>query len=123
MVHSFVRGIRGATTVRENNAEQILNAAIELLQQIIEKNSIEKKDIAAVFFSVTEDLNAAYPAKAARILGWNKVPLFGSAEITVPGGLPFCIRVLMLINTDLNQEEIRHVYLNEAKILREDLMS
>lgn len=117
----FVRGIRGATTVTQNDEKLILDATKELLQEIIKKNSIKKENVAAVFFTTTQDLNAAYPAQAARILGWDKVPLFGSVEINKPEGLPFCIRVLILTNTTLNQDEIKHVYLKNAKTLREDL--
>lgn len=123
MSQTVVRGIRGAITVKSNDADEILTATKELLQQIKIKNSIDIKDIAAIFFSATEDLNAVYPAKAARLLGWDKVPLFGSKEVSVPEGLPFCIRVLMLVNTSKAQEEIYHVYLRKAKLLREDLNS
>ena len=110
----FVRGIRGATTVTQNDEKLILDATKELLQEIIKKNSIKKENVAAVFFTTTQDLNAAYPAQAARILGWDKVPLFGSVEINKPEGLPFVLG-LILTNTTLNQDEIKHVYLKMQK--------
>lgn len=117
-----VRGVRGAITVTKNDKEQILDATQELLETILERNpEMEPDSIASVFFSVTEDLDAVFPAKAARQMGWHTVPLFGSQEVTTPDGLEMCIRVLIHWNTDLTQEEIRHVYLREAIKLRPDL--
>jgi len=117
-----VRGVRGAITVINNDKEQILDATRELLETILERNpEMESDSIASVFFSVTEDLDAVFPAKAARQIGWVMVPLFGSQEITAPDGLEKCIRVLIHWNTELTQEEIQHVYLREAKKLRQDL--
>lgn len=117
-----VRGVRGAITVIKNDKEQILDATRELLETILERNpEMEPDSIASVFFSVTEDLDAVFPAKAARQIGWCMVPLFGSQEITAPDGLEKCIRVLIHWNTELTQEEIQHVYLREAKKLRPDL--
>jgi chorismate mutase len=117
-----VRGVRGAITVRKNNKEQILEATQELLQAILDRNP-EMKPIAfaSAFFSVTKDLNAAFPAKAARLMGWNEVPLFGVQEISSEEGLEKCIRVLIHWNTELHQKDIQHVYLGEAKNLRPDL--
>ena len=117
----LMRGIRGATCVPFNNAQEILEATKELLQEIVRKNSLVQDEIAAVIFSMTEDLNAVFPAEAARRLGWIHVPLFCTREINVPGALPRCIRVLMLVNSVKKQEEIRHVYLKEAASLRTDL--
>jgi len=116
-----LRGVRGAVDVPANDAEAILQATKELLQQMLEKNSIAIDEIGAVIFSMTADLNAVFPARAARQMGWNDVPLFDTTEIDVPGALPRCIRVLMLINTLKAPREIRHVYLNGAVVLREDL--
>lgn len=116
-----LRGVRGAVDVPANDAETILQATKELLQKMLEKNSIIKEEIGAVIFSMTADLNAVFPAKAARQMGWHDVPLFDTCEIDVPGALPRCIRVLMLINTAKAPQEIRHVYLNGAVVLREDL--
>jgi chorismate mutase len=106
----------------QDQAETILQATRELLEAILSANpTLKPADLASVFFSVTEDLAAAYPALAARELGWNQVPLLCSREIPVPGSLPRCIRVLLHWNTDLPQSDIRHVYLGAAAELRPDL--
>lgn len=117
-----VRGIRGAIDVPANKSEEILEATRELLQEIMRRNSLDKDQIAAVFFSMTADLDAAFPAKAARELGWKYVPLFCTNEVSVPGSLSRCIRVLMLANTKKTAQEIIHVYLRGAVVLREDLL-
>jgi chorismate mutase len=119
-----LRGIRGATVAEQDQAETILQATRELLEAILSANpTLKPADLASVFFSVTEDLAAAYPALAARELGWNQVPLLCSREIPVPGSLTRCIRVLLHWNTDLPQHAIRHVYLGAAAELRPDLNS
>ena|SRR5690625_2329020 len=120
----FVRGIRGAITVENNEKTEILDATFELLNEMIEKNNVHPEDTSWVLITVTHDLNATFPAQAIRKLqGWELVPLMCSLEIDVPGGLPQCIRLLMQVNTDKRQDEIVHVYLNEAKRLRPDLTS
>lgn len=117
-----VRGVRGATTAAEDTPEAILAATRELLQAMLKANpEIQPADVASVLFTVTEDLNSAYPALAARQLGWNEVPLVCAREIPVPGSLPRCIRILLHWNTHLPQSAIQHVYLSEAKKLRPDL--
>ena len=117
-----VRGIRGAIDVQDDNAEEILSATRELLSRILEINpGLHSEDIASVIFTTTDDLNAAYPARAAREMGWNSVPMICSREIPVPGGLPCCIRVLLHWNTDLDQRAVRHIYLGAAARLRPDL--
>lgn len=116
------RGIRGATSAAENTAEAILAATRELLQEITQANpSLASQDLASILFTLTDDLDAAYPALAARELGWVEVPLLCSREIAVPGGLPRCIRVLLHWNTSLPQDQVRHIYLREAASLRPDL--
>ena len=118
-----LRGIRGATTVDSNNPPSILDATRELLTVIQDENKrLHPDDIASIFFTVTEDINAAYPASAAREMGWVTVPLLCAREIPVPGSLPLCIRVLLHWNTTLPQAEIKHVYLKSAIILRPDLI-
>lgn len=112
------RGVRGATTASANTREAILEATKELLQSILVANALDIKDIAAVIFTTTMDLNAEFPAVAARQMGWETVPLMCTHEMGVPDGLPRCIRVLLLVNTDKSQEEIRHIYLREAVNLR-----
>jgi len=116
-----VRGIRGAITAAANTRESIVAATDALLREIIAANQVIAEDIAAVFFTTTPDLNAEFPAAAARALGWNKVPLLCAHEMSVPGRLPACIRVLMLVNTKLAQSAVKHVYLEGAVRLRPDL--
>lgn len=117
-----VRGIRGAVAAAQNEPEAILAATRDLLLAILEANrDLRPADIGSAFFTLTEDLTAAYPALAARQLGWSQVPLLCSREIPVPDGLPRCIRVLIHWNTDLPQEAIQHVYLGEAACLRPDM--
>jgi chorismate mutase len=115
------RGVRGATTVEQNEREEILTATRQLLALMIRRNGVDKEDVASVTFSVTKDLNAEFPALAARQLGWIDVPLLCGYEISVPGGLPQCIRVLMHWNTDKPQSEIIHVYERDATRLRPDI--
>ncbi|WIW69954.1 chorismate mutase [Anaerosinus gibii] len=116
-----MQGIRGAITVGENKKEIIFEAVQDLLNQLVEKNDLALSDIGAAIFSATPDLNAAFPAAAARKIGWNLVPLFGTQELDVENGLDMCVRVLLLVNTDKKQEEIAHVYLGESNCLRPDL--
>jgi len=118
----LVRGIRGATTAESNTKEKIIKKTKELLITLKKENDFKIKDIVSVLFSVTPDLNAAFPAQSARELGWNRVPLFDMQEIDVPGSLPRCIRVLIQINCQKSQTEIKHCYLRGAEILRKDLV-
>ena len=114
-----VRGIRGATTAADNIPDDILRSTRELLMEMINANSINTEDIAAVFFSATPDLDSAFPAKAAREMDWSQVPLFCSVEINVPDSLSQCIRVMMLVNTGLGQGQIKHIYLKDTARLRD----
>lgn len=115
------RGVRGATTVQENTRDAILKATRQMLALMIRRNQIEAADISSAIFTVTRDVNAEFPALAARQLGWLGVPLLCGYEIDVPGSLPNCIRVLIHWNTDKAQEEIEHVYIHDAVRLRPDL--
>jgi prephenate dehydratase len=115
------RGVRGATTVGENVPDEILRATEELLSALTAANGFDPADIASAIFTVTPDLNAAFPAQAARRIGWDHVPLLDAVEISVPGSLPHCIRVLVNWNTDHPPYAIRHIYLREAVTLRPDL--
>jgi chorismate mutase len=117
------RGVRGATTVTENTKEAILEATREMLYIIIRANDMRPEDVASAYFTTTVDLNATYPALAARQLGWYDVALLCGHEMQVPGGLGNCIRVLIHWNTSRKSEEIIHVYLREAKDLRPDRKS
>ena len=116
----LVRGVRGAISVDKNEPAQILARVEELLVAMVQANKIQTEDIASIAFSSTADLNSAFPALAARKMGWIEVPLFGTQEIDCPTGLPRCIRVLILLNTDLPQKAIKHIYLREAVVLRPD---
>jgi chorismate mutase len=116
-----LRGIRGATTVESNTSEEILEATTELLSALIEANELQVDDVASAFFSATQDLNAEFPALAARHLGWSHVALTCMQEMYVPGSLPMCIRILMHVNTNKRQDEVRFVYLRGARALRKDL--
>jgi len=117
-----VRGIRGATTCQADEAS-ILAATRELLSVILKANpSLQTSDIASAWFTVTSDLQLVHPAKAAREMGWNEVPLMCSREIDVPGSLCNCVRVLIHWNTDLPQSAVKHVYLHDAAKLRPDLI-
>jgi len=115
------RGVRGATTVEQNEREEILTATRQLLALIIRQNGMEPADIASAVFTTTPDIDAEFPALAARQLGWLDVPLLCGHEMTVPGSLPLCIRVLVHWNTPKTQAAVEHVYVREAKRLRPDL--
>ena len=115
------RGVRGATTIASNTREEILKATRELLALLIRQNGIESRDVASAIFSTTPDIDAEFPALAARQLGWLDVPLLCGHEMAVPGALPMCIRVLIHWNTDKPQNEIEHIYVRDAKRLRPDL--
>jgi len=117
-----VRGIRGAITVEADNPELILSATQELLDAIMQNNpDLQTDDITSVIFTTTEDLVSVHPAKAARQMGWENVPMMCAREIPVPGSVPRCIRVLVHWNTDCNQTDIRHIYLRDSVTLRPDL--
>ncbi|MBV8355672.1 MAG: chorismate mutase [Candidatus Eremiobacteraeota bacterium] len=116
-----VRGIRGATTAERDTPDAILDATERLLLAIRERNPFELEDIASALFTVTPDLRSEFPAAAARRIGWKHVPLLNFTEVPVPGMLQRCIRTLIHINTSLAQNEIVHVYLEGAVVLRPDL--
>jgi chorismate mutase len=117
------RGIRGAITVTADQPELILAATQELLDAISRANpNLQIEDIASALFTTTDDLVSAYPAQAARQMGWKHVPMMCAREIPVPGSLARCVRVLVAWNTNLAQNAIKHVYLREAVSLRPDLV-
>ncbi|MDA1352921.1 MAG: chorismate mutase [bacterium] len=116
-----VRGIRGATTADQNNESEILAATESLLSEMITKNKLHPDDIISIFFSVTKDLDAVFPAKVAReTLQLEDTPLLCLNEIAVPGSLERCIRVLMHVNTNTDKTKIKHIYINGATVLRPD---
>ena len=112
------RGLRGATTAQANTREAVLEATRELLELLVEANDLNTEDLAATFFTTSPDLNAEYPAVAARQMGWEYVPLMCGHEMDVPTGLPLCIRVMILVNTENRPEDMNHLYLRDAKHLR-----
>lgn len=117
-----VRGIRGATTAASNTSQDILTATTQLLLALIQANGASVNEIASVYFTITPDLNAAFPARAARDLGWSATPLMDAQTPRIKGDVPRCIRVLIHWNTECTSAEIQHVYLHGAKQLRPDLL-
>lgn len=115
-----LRGLRGATTATANTSDAILAATEELLAALRDANGFEPGDVESAIFTTSPDLTADYPARAARRLGWNDVPLLGAAEVAVPSGLPRCIRVLLHFYTNKSQQALKHMYLREAAQLRPD---
>ena len=120
-----MRGIRGATTSTANTAEAITEATDELLRELVKANALDEAEICFAFFTTTQDLNAEFPAYAARRLGWLEVPLLCGHDMNVtlpnPRGVPMCIRILLLYNTDRPQSEMRFIYLRGAKAIKADL--
>ena len=115
-----VRGIRGATIAAENTRDSILAATRELLLALIDANGIAPDDVASAWFTTSPDLDADYPALAARDLGWHDTALLCAHEMAVPHGLPRCVRILIHLNTDLPPQAIKHIYLGDAASLRPD---
>jgi chorismate mutase len=116
-----IRGVRGATQVKENSVQEIGLAVAELLAKMIEDNQVNKVDLISIIFTATADLTADFPAVAARSIGLGDVPLLCAVEIDVPGSLPRIVRILMHLNSDKSLSEIKHIYLNGASVLRKDL--
>lgn len=114
-----VRGIRGATTADENTSDAILDATGDLLQQMVDANGTQIEDVAAIYFTVTQDLDAEFPPLAARRMGWTDLALLCANEIPVPGSQGRCIRVLMIVNSEESQEDVQFVYLKDAANLRD----
>lgn len=117
----MVQGIRGAITVEKNEKALIFAAVQTLLRELLAVNDVTTEEVGAAIFSATPDLDAVFPAAAARQIGWDMVPLFGAQELAVEGGLERCVRVLLLVNTDKPQRALRHVYLGGSARLRPDL--
>ena len=119
----FCRGVRGATTVEENTSEAILRGTQELFARIVRANNIQPEDVASVIFTTTHDLNAEFPAIAARQFGWSNIALLCGNELDVPGSLRRCIRILIHWNTEKSADEIHHVYIRGAANLRPDIQA
>lgn len=118
---STVRALRGATTVEADSEEQITERVQELLNEIMARNDVALDDVISVLFTATTDVVSMFPATAARSIGFGAVPLLCAAEIPVPGSMPRCIRALVHVQTTKARDELRHVYLHEAQVLRDDL--
>ena len=108
------RGIRGATTSKDNTKNSIIEATKELLEQMVNSNFIDLEDISFAIFTTTKDLNAEFPALAARLLGWEDIALMCAHEIDVPGAQQLCIRILLTVNTEKSQKELINIYLRDA---------
>ncbi len=118
----YVRAIRGATTVENNDVNEIISETKKLLFEVADKNELIEEDMISIIFTVSKDIDAAFPAVAARQIGWTSISLLCSYEIDVPGSLKSCIRVLVHVNTEKSNKDMRHIYLNGAKVLRPDLV-
>ncbi len=114
----WCRGIRGATTVDNNTKEAILEATRDLLQKIIDANGVVAEDVASAFFTTTPDLNAEFPAVAARAMGWTQTALLCGHEMNVPGSLKHCLRIMVMWNTEKTAADIVHIYIKGASELR-----
>jgi chorismate mutase len=113
-----LRGLRGATTADANTRSAIVSATSELLAELVSRNDLDLDDVAAAFFTTTQDLNAEFPAVAARLLGWTQIALMCGHEMAVPDAQPMCIRVMVLLNTDKRPDQLDNVYLRQAANLR-----
>lgn len=118
----MVRAVRGAITVENNDKQEIFDATKELMQEMIKANKLEHDDMISLIFTVTPDLDACFPAAAAREIGFSDIPLMCMNEIPVVGALPKCVRILMHTNSDKKLSDIQHIYLREAVNLRRDLV-
>ena len=118
-----IRALRGATTVDDDTREQIFQRVVALLTELFERNGLAHDDVISVLFTATDDLHSAFPATAAREFGLGDVPLICARELDIEGATPRCIRVMMHLTTDRSPSELRHVYLEGAKGLNDDLPS
>ena len=118
---SAVRALRGATTIESDTTDQIRTRTIELLEQMLERNGVNHDDIISVLFTATGDIHSMFPASAARDIGFGDIPLICARELDIDGATPLCIRVLMHLNTTVSRSDLRHVYLEGASGLRDDL--
>jgi chorismate mutase len=120
-VPAALRALRGATTVDLDTAEQVGERVVVLLREMIDRNGVDHDDIVSILFTATDDIHSAFPATAARTFGLGDVPLICARELDIEGATPLCIRVLMHLSTDRSRAELRHVYLEGASGLRDDL--
>lgn len=121
MTFSQVRGLRGATTCPRDTPDEIASATQELLQVMMERNELDHDDVISLLFTTSPDLHSAFPAAGARGIGFGDLPLLCASEINVPGAMARCVRILMHVNTTKTRTELHHVYLRDARALRDDL--
>lgn len=114
-------GVRGATMLQKNDAQEMKLAVSELLQEMIAKNNIKNEDLVSIIFTTTEDLNCAFPASSARELGLGDVPLLCSKEIDVPNAPELVVRILIHTYSEIARKDVSHIYLRGAEVLRQDL--
>ena len=118
-----VRALRGATTVDEDTPEHIRDRVLALLDELVARNDVDHEDLISILFTATEDVVSTFPATAARARGLGDVPLICARELSIEGGTPMCIRVLVHLTTERSRTELHHVYLEGARHLRDDLPS
>ncbi|HPB46792.1 MAG: chorismate mutase [Microthrixaceae bacterium] len=116
-----VRALRGATTFEVDEADHVSHRVVELVSSMLERNGVHHDDLVSIIFTATDDLTSTFPATAARQLGLGDVPLICARELSIAGAMPRCVRVLMHLETDRSRSELRHVYLHDARALRDDL--
>jgi len=114
-------GVRGATMLQKNDAQEMKLAVSELLQEMIAKNNVKNEDLVSIIFTTTEDLNCAFPATSARELGLGDVPLLCSKEIDVPNAPKLVVRILLHTYSEITRKDVSHIYLRGAEVLRQDL--
>ncbi len=116
-----VHALRGATTLEADERDHLLDRVEILLREMIDRNGLDHEDLISILFTATPDVHSVFPAVAARRIGLGDVPLMCAQEIDVTDGMPLCVRIMMHVNTDLLRSELRHVYLEQARSLRDDL--
>jgi chorismate mutase len=116
-----VRALRGATTVEADTREQIIERVLTLLDELFTRNGVHHDDVISILFTATDDIHAMFPAEAARKYGLGDIPLICARELDIDGGAPLCIRIMLHLTTDRPRTELRHVYLEGAANLRDDL--
>jgi chorismate mutase len=120
-VPAALRALRGATTVDDDTPEQITARVVSLLQEMLDRNGVDHDDLVSILFTATPDIHSMFPPAVARTIGLGDVPVIGASELDVPGGVPRCIRVMMHLTSERSRSELRHVYLEGASHLRDDL--
>lgn len=117
----LLRAVRGATTLRQDTAEEVISATSYLLEEMLRRNNLSREDLVSIMFTATPDIRSEFPAAAARSIGLADVPLMCARELDIIGGMPLCIRVMLQAYTDRERGALRHVYLGDARSLRDDL--